>query len=445
VLAGCLVSGLMVGPVWGLSWEVSTLTEGGEGRCPSRLLTHPSPSMGQVLALTSLQAARIQMEVSLGFDIVFAALGVGLPLLLLIAEYKANRAGDTTWMALARAGPFALPLVQDLRTRTLPRAVRPVTHTVLAFAAVAIDASADPALDAAIRAIPGWEGSDLVVEPIAEGRTNRNFRVTIGGESYFLRLSDEQTSLLGIDRDTERASIRAAAEAGHAPEVVEYLPALRCLVTRWVDADPLAEGDLERDEVLAPAVEAVRAIHAGPRLDWAFDPFRIVEDYSRIAEERGVAVPDDFDPAHAMAARIEGAFALDSMPARPCHNDLLEANFLLRDGHVWIVDHEYAGMGDPFFDLGNLSINNALSDAAQERLLVFYFGDVTDSHRSRLKLMRIMSDFREAMWGVVQQGLSTLDIDYAEYAQKHFDRLSTTMADERFEDWLDTARGSLRA
>ena len=38
--------------------------------------------------------------------------------------------------------------------------------------------------------------------------------------------------------------------------------------------------------------------------------------------------------------------------------------------------------------------------------------------------MRIMSDFREAMWGVVQQGLSTLDIDYVAYADKHFDRLS---------------------
>ena len=52
-----------------------------------------------VLALTSLQAARIQMAVSLGFHIVFAALGVGLPLLLLIAEYRANRTGDATWMS----------------------------------------------------------------------------------------------------------------------------------------------------------------------------------------------------------------------------------------------------------------------------------------------------------------------------------------------------------
>src|SRR5687768_5069538 len=61
-----------------------------------------------VLALTSLQAARIQMAVSLGFHIVFAALGVGLPLLLLIAEYRANRNGDDTWMTLARRWAKAL-------------------------------------------------------------------------------------------------------------------------------------------------------------------------------------------------------------------------------------------------------------------------------------------------------------------------------------------------
>jgi thiamine kinase-like enzyme len=306
---------------------------------------------------------------------------------------------------------------------------------------MATDASTDPALDAAIRAIPSWAGQELEIVPIVEGRTNRNFRVAVGDESFFLRLSEKSTELLGIDRTAEQDSVRAAAEAGVGPEVFVYLPDLGCLVTRWIDAEPLAEGDLERQGVLAPVVDAIKAIHAGPALAWSFDPFRIVEDYRRTSEERGVAVPDVFDSAQEKASRIEAAFASDPMPLRPCHNDLLEANFLLRDGHVWVVDHEYAGMGDPFFDLGNLSINNALSDDAQERLLALYFGEPTDAHRARLKLMRIMSDFREAMWGVVQQGLSTLDIDYMEYATKHFDRLSSTMADPRFEDWLEASRG----
>lgn len=306
---------------------------------------------------------------------------------------------------------------------------------------MATDASTDPALDAAIRAIPSWEGKELEIVPIAEGRTNRNFRVTAGDEAFFLRLSERSTELLGIDRTAEQDSARTAAEAGVGPEVFVYLPDLGCLVTRWIEADPLAEGDLEREEVLRPVVGAIRAIHAGPPLPSSFDPFRIVEDYRRISEERGVTVPEAFDSAHENASRIEAAFTSGPMPLLACHNDLLEANILLRDGHVWIVDHEYAGMGDPFFDLGNLSINNALSDGAQERLLALYFGEPTDAHRARLKLMRIMSDFREAMWGVVQQGLSTLDIDYVEYATKHFDRLSTTMADPSFDEWLRTARG----
>jgi thiamine kinase-like enzyme len=306
---------------------------------------------------------------------------------------------------------------------------------------MATEDAVDDFVLAAVNAIPGWNDRSLRVWPIAAGRTNRNFKVEANGETFFLRLAGKDTHLLGIDRNAEQESMRAAAEAGVGPEVVTYLPELGCLVTRWLDAEPLSDGDLERDEILAPAIDAITAIHAGPELAWSFEPFRIVEDYRRIAEERGVTVPEAYRPAHAMAGRIEAAFAEAPMPWRPCHNDLLESNFLLRDGHVWIVDHEYAGMGDPFFDLGNLSINNALSDDAQERVLELYFGDPTDAHRARLKLMRIMSDFREAMWGVVQQGLSTLDTDYVEYATTHFDRLSTTMADPRFDDWLDAARG----
>ena len=46
--------------------------------------------------------------------------------------------------------------------------------------------------------------------------------------------------------------------------------------------------------------------------------------------------------------------------------------------------------------------------------------------------MRFMSDFREAMWGVVQQGLSELDFDFAAYAATHFERLERTAEDPGF-------------
>ena len=49
-----------------------------------------------------------------------------------------------------------------------------------------------------------------------------------------------------------------------------------------------------------------------------------------------------------------------------------------------IVDWEYAGMGHPCFDLGNLSVNNDFDEAADERLLRAYYGEPpTDAARAR--------------------------------------------------------------
>jgi hypothetical protein len=55
--------------------------------------------------------------------------------------------------------------------------------------------------------------------------------------------------------------------------------------------------------------------------------------------------------------------------------------------------------------------------------------------------MRIVSDFREAMWGVLQQGISTLDVDFVAYAGEHFDRLLTNAGSSAFERSLRLASG----
>ena len=95
-------------------------------------------------------------------------------------------------------------------------------------------------------------------------------------------------------------------------------------------------------------------------------------------------------------------------------------------------------MGDRFFDLGNLAVNAGLDDAA---VLEAYFGTVTPATLARLRLMRLMSDFREAMWGVLQQGISTLEVDFVAYASEHFDRLLAGSTTPEFEKALRTAAG----
>jgi cytochrome bd-type quinol oxidase subunit 1 len=61
--------------------------------------------------MSDLLAARAQMGTSLAFHIIFASLGVGLPLLLCLAEGLALWRTDTTWMTLTRRWTKAFALL----------------------------------------------------------------------------------------------------------------------------------------------------------------------------------------------------------------------------------------------------------------------------------------------------------------------------------------------
>jgi thiamine kinase-like enzyme len=269
-----------------------------------------------------------------------------------------------------------------------------------------------------------WPGRAATIEPLGGGITNHNFRVEVGDETFVLRIGGEDTQLLGIERSAEHAASRVAAGLGLAPEVVAFLEPEGYLVTRYVDG---VVGEVD----VAQVGRALRRLHDGPAIPSRFDSFRVVEAYRAIADERGVAIPPPYSRAAEIAQRIEqhrrGA------PILPCHNDLLSANFIAAGSRLWIVDWEYAGMGDPCFDLGNFAVNHEL-DADGERLLLESYGS---DEAEALILMRFMSDFREAMWGVVQQAISTLEFDFRAYADEHFARLERTAADRRFGAALD--------
>jgi thiamine kinase-like enzyme len=201
----------------------------------------------------------------------------------------------------------------------------------------------------------------------------------------------------------------------------------------------VSDAVVHRPETLRAVAESIRRIHDGPAIPGLFIPYRIVEAYRALAMARGVPIPVEYDLAQAVTRRIELALLMAPLEMRPCHNDLLNANFIDDGARIRIVDWEYAGMGDPFFDLGNFSINHSLTTDEDGVLLAAYDGEVRPARAARLQLMRVVSDFREAMWGVLQQGISTLDVDFVAYAAEHFDRLLANASTPAFERALREA------
>jgi thiamine kinase-like enzyme len=298
-------------------------------------------------------------------------------------------------------------------------------------------------LVAAMQRVPELAGADLTLTALTGGITNRNFLVTVAGRAgrYVIRLAGNDTHLLGISREVEHAATLAAAGVGVGPEVTAFIRPEGYLVTRFIEGSPVSDEAVHLAATQRRVGESLRRIHDGPPIPGLFIPFRIVEAYRALAAARGVAIPREYELAESFARRIELAFLSNPIELRPCHNDLLNANFIDDGTRIRIVDWEYAGMGDPFFDLGNFSVNNGLHPDEDAEVLDAYEGEVRAGRLARLTLMRTMSDFREAMWGVLQQGISTLDVDFVAYAAEHFDRLIRNASTTSFERALREAAG----
>ena len=275
-----------------------------------------------------------------------------------------------------------------------------------------------------------WPGRDAQIELLGGGITNRNFKVVLDDGAYVLRIGGKDTELLGIDRRVEHEASLVAAAVGVGPEVVTFVEPEGYLVTRFVEGSVVEPQAIREPEALRRVAQSLRAVHAGPPIPTRFDSFRVVEAYAVTAAAHGIRVPDAYAQARELANRIE--HGRGPAAERPCHNDLLTANFIDDGTRIRIVDWEYAGMGDVFFDLANFSVNNGLSRDESSAFLAAYFGQVGPEEERRLTLMRFMSDFREAMWGVVQQALSDLEFDFGAYADEHFERLQRTASERSF-------------
>jgi aminoglycoside phosphotransferase (APT) family kinase protein len=258
-----------------------------------------------------------------------------------------------------------------------------------------------------------WPGRVKTIEVLAHGITNSNYVVDLGDERVVVRVPGSNTQLLGIDRTNEVVAGGLAAAQGVGPEVLFTDEGTGCIVFRFIDGRTVPAAELCEEPMLGDFVRTLRVVHAAGIAPTIWNPYEVIRDHRDVALARDVHAPFDIARAVELLDAIEIA-----RPFRATvlgHNDLLNANFLF-DGRLRIVDWEYAGMSDPFFDLANVAVNNFFPDAAEHSLIRHYFGEDDDARMATLAVMKIVSELREAMWGVVQMAISKLDVDFTAYA-----------------------------
>jgi thiamine kinase-like enzyme len=279
-------------------------------------------------------------------------------------------------------------------------------------------------------------GGPVTAEPLGGGLTNANFVVRRGGARFVVRIGEDILEHQ-VMRFNERAASLAAYAAGLSPKVVHHEKG--ALVVSFIEGRTLTPKIMREEGMLPRVVELVRACHTrmiehlrGPVL--MFWPFHVLRDYAATLREGKSRWSSELPRLSGIALRLEGL--IGPVDLAFCHNDLLAGNLIDDGDRLWLIDWDYAGFNSPLFDLANLASNNGFDEEEERRLLFLYFGREADAPQwQRFQAMRAVSLLREAMWGMVSELHSKLDIDYVAYAAEHLGKLETAL--ER----LDLAKG----
>jgi thiamine kinase-like enzyme len=275
--------------------------------------------------------------------------------------------------------------------------------------------------------IPALADPEREVTELSGGLTNRNYKVVTSGGAYVARCFDQETGLLGIDREAEYRNSVAAHQAGVGAAVVDFRPDLGVLVIGFIEGRAYVNDDLQQPGVLPRVAEAVRRLHRGPRFVRDFDMFALQPVYLSTVEQGGYRMPKAYLELADCFADAARALAVQRPPTVPCNNDLLAGNLLDDGERIWLIDYEYSGNNDPYFELGNHAAECALTSEQLEELVTSYDGRSLRNRVARATVQGIVARYGWTLWGCIQAATSPIEFDFWEWAMEKYDAADAAM------------------
>lgn len=255
--------------------------------------------------------------------------------------------------------------------------------------------------------LPCWNADQVVIEKLSGGLTNDNYKGSCGSVSYFFRCNNVSNTVLGASFEREWLITKIVSESKIAPQIVLYSADEGVLVTEFIKTSGKPV-NLRDDETLQKFCRTMYSVH---HLDVLFPsqfcPLQAIFDYADKACELGVRLPEELSSnVFPWINRLKES-ELMHMEKRPTHLDLWSGNILDDGKELWLIDWEYAAMGDPFFDLATLASVENFSDQEMEKFLRYYLlRQPSKLERHHFYCMRILADTRWALWSYLQVKLS---------------------------------------
>ncbi len=257
------------------------------------------------------------------------------------------------------------------------------------------------------------------------GFTNRTYKVVTQNKGVLVvRIPGEGTEKM-ICRADERTSME---RVGHLAidAVLLYFGDDGIKVSEYIEgAQTMSASLLRTPEKIQQAADVLRRLH-NSHIDTGieFNTFHLAECYEHIIKNHQVAMYPDYDKIKDQVMQIYQKQGICSRV--PCHNDPLCENWVQGNDRLYLIDWEYAGMNDFWWDLAAVSIEAEFEQEQDELLLHAYFGeDIKKEHWKLLLANKIYVDFLWTLWAKTKVPFEGEAMEL--WASERYQRLKTNL------------------
>ena len=219
-------------------------------------------------------------------------------------------------------------------------------------------------IEGLLQTIPLLRGADAV--KLSSSAVNNCWHVQTCEEDWFLRQDTALVQSLGLQRVNEVAVLQSLAGSALAPELLWHDLDKGLLVTSWWGGDSLSTEELCYDANLEQLGKLLKHIHSHPADVPALDMTHAASCYAAM-----VSNPTASELAQSVD-ELSRQWCSDPDRQVLCHNDPTSGNVLKGSAHHRLVDWEYAGLNEPYFDLAVVIAHHELDEVQQEIFLGAY-------------------------------------------------------------------------
>lgn len=242
-------------------------------------------------------------------------------------------------------------------------------------------------------------------EQLNGGVTNTSYSIQTPLHHYVLRMPGKGTNEY-INRYWEINNIKKLSQFELSPKIYYANCESGIIITEYLENNiPMSKEDLYDTNRLNLICNSLAELHKSSfKFDNEFDLELTKNQYIKLLNEMNAKLPVEVEEKIDLCEQMV-KMLFDTFPKElvPCHGDPKLNNFLLQNNKIWLIDLEYSGMVDKYFDLVNMVMTNNLNSEEEKMILKSY--EKYSNEKINLKkyiLYKISTDYLWIFWHLIK-------------------------------------------